>query len=385
MYKKLSSFLLVLTFSISNLCFFTHNANAAELTEKDKKFAQVPYIAWQEMSKYNITSNINLNISIHASNNFSKDSINNFVKGVKKVADQYSGVFKQNDTIHLIFATNYEDASRLVKEVNLLMPDYESYNERHLLVAKENFVSSTRSMGGTSSRGCNVVNGKYGDRNNQVIPCPELNGGVIYWWDENPNAFQFEELTGGHEISHIVLTKLNKMSHYRVPDWIIEGTMQNISQSALTEVSNLKKEGTLFTPIPTWIPFEFGKNYDLAKMNGQSRSYGDDVYSIGGLAISLLVSEVGAKKFFEFMSKVGYPKKWEEFFLESFGFSAEDFYKKFSDYHAWYFYENGFQVIQSTNYFGSTKTKTTISCIKGKTTKKVTGVNPMCPGGYKKK
>lgn len=116
MYKKLSSFLLVLTFSISNLCFFTHNANAAELSEKDKKFAQVPYIAWQEMSKYNITSNLNLNISIHASNNFSKDSINNFVKGVKKVADQYSGVFKQNDTIHLIFATNYEMHLDLLKK-----------------------------------------------------------------------------------------------------------------------------------------------------------------------------------------------------------------------------------------------------------------------------
>ena len=32
-----------------------------------------------------------------------------------------------------------------------------------------------------------------------------------------------------------------------------------------------------------------------------------------------------------------------------------------------------------------TTTKTTITCIKGKTTKKVTGVNPTCPSGYKKK
>jgi hypothetical protein len=28
---------------------------------------------------------------------------------------------------------------------------------------------------------------------------------------------------------------------------------------------------------------------------------------------------------------------------------------------------------------------TTISCIKGKLTKKVTGINPKCPAGYKKK
>ncbi|MEY3893909.1 MAG: hypothetical protein RIR78_687, partial [Actinomycetota bacterium] len=29
--------------------------------------------------------------------------------------------------------------------------------------------------------------------------------------------------------------------------------------------------------------------------------------------------------------------------------------------------------------------KTSISCVKGKTTKKVTAVNPKCPIGYKKK
>jgi hypothetical protein len=31
------------------------------------------------------------------------------------------------------------------------------------------------------------------------------------------------------------------------------------------------------------------------------------------------------------------------------------------------------------------KKKSTISCVKGKTTKKVTGVSPKCPTGYKKK
>lgn len=30
-------------------------------------------------------------------------------------------------------------------------------------------------------------------------------------------------------------------------------------------------------------------------------------------------------------------------------------------------------------------TKTTITCVKGKTTKNVTGLNPKCPSGYKKK
>ena len=34
---------------------------------------------------------------------------------------------------------------------------------------------------------------------------------------------------------------------------------------------------------------------------------------------------------------------------------------------------------------GKTTTKTTITCVKGKITKKVTGVNPKCPSGFKKK
>ena len=33
----------------------------------------------------------------------------------------------------------------------------------------------------------------------------------------------------------------------------------------------------------------------------------------------------------------------------------------------------------------TTPKKTTITCVKGKTTKKVTGVSPKCPSGYKKK
>ena len=140
---------------------------------------------------------------------------------------------------------------------------------------------------------------------------------------------------------------------------------------------------SIFNPAPKWIPLEKGKSYDLSKLDNQNS--GDERFSIGTLAISLLISEVGAKKVFDFMSVVGFPRQWKDVFLESFGFSAEDFYKKFSDYHSWYFYENGFDVIQGTNYLGSASKKTTISCIKGKTTKKFTGVSPKCPAGYRKK
>ena len=85
---------------------------------------------------------------------------------------------------------------------------------------------------------------------------------------------------------------------------------------------------------------------------------------------------------------MGYPKDWKSDFSSVFGFSVEDFYKKFSDYHSWYFYEGGFEKIQNNAYFVVEKSKpvkSIITCVKGKTTKKVTGLTPKCPKGFKKK
>ena len=383
MSKRVVAFVSILTMWFST-SISPVNANAAEKTDINRIFAQVPFIAWQEISKYKIASNINVNIKVHASSDFSETSKNHFLKGVRSTLNQFVGVFKPNDTIHVILATNYDDAYRFIKEINTLMPNYEAFNERHLSVAKDNFSRFQKSMGGTSSRNCFVKGGAYGDQGNQVVACPNLDGGVIYWWDATPEKFQLEEAVGSHEMAHIVLSKLNKMNHFRVPDWLIEGTMHSIGLSTVTSISNLKKEGTLFNPSPRWTPVEFGKNYDLAKMNHQNSSAGDDVFSIGTLAISLLISEVGAKKFFDFMKEVGYPMKWEDTFLTSFGFSADEFYKKFMDFHAWYYYENGYLIIQNTEYIKSAIPKTTITCVKGKTTKKVSGTTPKCPAGFKK-
>ena len=155
-----------------------------------------------------------------------------------------------------------------------------------------------------------------------------------------------------------------------------------------TTKDRLKAMPSLFTPVPSWTPLENGKSYDLSILENENSLQSRDTYSIGTLAISLLISEVGAKKVFDFMSVVGFPRQWKDVFLESFGFSAEDFYKRFSDYHSWYFYQNGFQTIQSTNYLPIASKKVspkTINCANGKTTKKVSGTNPKCPKGYKVK
>ena len=362
-------------------------ANSANLSEKDKKYAQVPFLAWNEIINYKVASTNKVKIQVHASKNFDEKVKKLFVKGAQSSADQFSSVFKPNDTIHLILATNYDDAVKLINDVKPLLPSYESFTQRHLLVAKDIFtgvVPRPAKNGGTSSRNCYYQGGPQGDTGgSQITPCPELDGGVIHWFDTNPESdYKIAENNGSHEVMHIVFSKMNKMNHYRVPDWIIEGVIQSISLATITKKENLTNMPSIFNPAPRWIPLENGKSYDLSKLDNQNS--GEERFSIGTLAISLLISEVGAKKVFDFMSVVGFPRQWKDVFLESFGFSAEEFYKRFSDYHSWYFYHNGFEVIQSTNYLGSANSKKTISCTKGKTTKKFTGANPKCPAGYRK-
>ena len=355
------------------------SSTAAELSERDKKYIQVPFRAWNEIINYKIPSDNKVQIQIHASKNFDEKAKLLFAKGVQSSVDQFAGVFNPGDTIHLILATNYDDAIKFTDEVIAELPEYAEYKTRHLNVAKNNFISQVSSFaGGTSSRGCLYPGSQLGDKGgSQLTTCPELKGGAIYWFGSQPPNLEIVESIGNHEAMHLVFSNLNKMNHYRVPDWIIEGTIHSISLAKVTKNGNLTNNPSLLQPAPKWVPLEDKKQFDLSKLDNQNS--GDESFSIGTLAITLLFSEFGAKKVFDFMSVVGFPRQWKDVFLESFGYSAEDFYKKFADYHAWYFYENGFNKIQGTY---SSKT---ISCIKGKTTKKVSGTNPKCPKGYKVK
>ena len=368
-------------FISSSLLLFScsYPTNAAELSEIDKKYIQVPYLAWNEIINYKIPSDNKVQIQIHASKNFDEKAKLLFAKGVQSSVDQFAGVFKPGDTIHLILATNYDDAIKFTDEVIAELPEYAEYKTRHLNVAKNNFISQVSSFaGGTSSRGCLYPGSQLGDKGgSQLTTCPELKGGAIYWFGSQPPNLEIVESIGNHEAMHLVFSKLNKMNHYRVPDWIIEGTIHSISLAKVTKNGNLTNNPSLLQPAPKWVPLEDKKQFDLSKLDNQNS--GDESFSIGTLAITLLFSEFGAKKVFDFMSVVGFPRQWKDVFLESFGYSAEEFYIKFADYHAWYFYENGFNKIQGTY---SSKT---ISCIKGKTTKKVSGTNPKCPKGYKVK
>jgi len=360
-------------------------AFATELSGQVKNYIDVPFKAWNEITNYKKSNNNSINIQVHSSTVFDENSKTLFVRGIRSTLNQFSEVFDTGATIHVVLATNLADATSFVKKINLILPGYEHYNQRHLSQAKDAFSgNSTSFAGGTSSRGCWFQGSPYGDNGNNVEPCPKLNGGVVYWFDPNPARVYWAESIGSHEVSHIAISKLNAMSHFRVPDWIIEGTMQAIGLATVTNKLNLKSEGTLINPIPKWQ--QTGKKYDLGTLDSQNSN--EDRFTIGTLAVSFLLSEFGADKYFDFISKVGYPNNWKDVFLKSFGYSVEDFYIKFSDFHEWYYYKGGSRMILNTNYLSDISKglgSKTITCIKGKTTKKVRGVTPKCPKGFKKK
>jgi len=379
MNKRLIAFLSVLSLTVP-----MDISNSANLTEKDKKYAQIPYIAWNEFASLSRLSDQKVKVIVHSSTSVDQDSKVLYQSGIENLLNKFSQVYAKDDTFHIIMASNYSDAERLISKVNFELPNYIEYNKRHLSVAKDNLIDGKISFsGGTSSRGCFYPGSIYGDKGNSVTPCPELKGGVIYFFNSNPSQITWIERVGAHEAMHLVMSKINPMSHYRVPDWIIEGTIEGISFAQITNSQNYKQQNYFFNPTPKWRPLIEGQPYELSNLDNQNS--GDDRFSIGFLATSLLISEVGMDKYYKFISTMGYPKDWKSDFMAVFGFSAEDFYKKFRDYHSWYFYENGFEVIQGTNYLGITNKKTTITCIKGKTIKKVSAVNPKCPKGYKKK
>jgi hypothetical protein len=357
------------------------------LSEKDKRFIEVPFKAYKEWGKLSIPSEHKVRIKVHSSATFDEKSKILYRKGIENLLNKFSGIYDKDDNFHIVFASNYSDAERLIEELNSELPNYAEYNKRHLSIAKENLMEGKNSFsGGTSSRGCFFQGSKYGDQGNSVNACPDLQGGVIYFFHPNPSIISWTERVGAHEAFHLIMSKVNPMSHYRVPDWIIEGTIEGISFAQVTNSQNYKMPNHFFNPTPIWRPSIVGQPYDLSKFEYQNG--GDDRFSIGFLATSLLVSEVGIDKYFKFISTTGYPKDWKNDFRTEFGFNVDDFYQKFREYHSWYFYEGGFEKIQQQVYFASERPKfksSSIICHKGKTTKKITGVVPKCPAGFKKR
>jgi hypothetical protein len=368
------------------------SVNAADSSERTSKFLQIPYKAWNEFKAFQNVSSVKVKVKMHASQNYDSKSKMLYQKGYEDVLNRFSNYFDSNDTFHIIMAGNYDDAVKFTDEVIAELPEYTEYKTRHLSMAKNNFTGQASSFsGGTSSRGCIYSGSKYGHQGSTQIPCPQLKGGVIYFYNANPKDVKWIERIGAHEAFHLVMSKINPMSHFNVPEWIIEGTIEAISFATVTNSNNYKDKNYFFNPTPEWNRMGSREGYDLDLLDYPKGQMSDEKFSIGFLAISLLTADVGVKKLFEFISIFGFPRDWKKDFNEVFGFSAQEFYEKFKDYHYWYFYDGGYDLIQNYRYFPQATSKTTstkkitITCTKGKNVKKVTGSDPNCSVGFRKK
>ena len=420
--KKIVSLLLFVSIVSSAI---PHQAQA---DSRDNQYSQVLYKAWGNYLSYT-TPNDSITIKIHSSSNIPQGAIKSFSDGVRWTLNSYGSNFSTTDVFHLIFASNYSDSQKLIKEVNEELLNYEAYNIRHLSIAKSYFdiPDFSTPAGGTSSRGCNYDGSPYGNFQGQIKPCPSLKGGAIYAFG-TPKAFEdnFSNLftIGAHEGFHLVLTKMNPYSHYTVPEWIIEGVCQSIGLTASTTDSDQFSKGSMLNPTPSLDPYSQKNPYDLTRLEHGSGQ--PERFAIGVLATDFLLSKSNAKTLFEFLTNMNNPNPWEVEFEKSFGFSKSIFYEDFKDFHNWY-YSKGISIIRSTKFppllnpapapqlspaanpesspisspgrnrvepnnsptvkaaKAIQKKARTITCIKGKLVKKVTSINPKCPTGYKKK
>lgn len=133
----------------------------------------------------------------------------------------------------------------------------------------------------------------------------------------------------------------------------------------------------------------------------------ENAYALGSMAAEALVASFGQEQMVKFYLSSAATGDWKKSFQSIFGLSVNTFYEKLTPYIASQFTESNFPLptpaISSTPKPAATASpsqsatpvvvvsksplpkKITIACVKGKSIKKVTGINPKCPIGYKKK
>lgn len=143
-----------------------------------------------------------------------------------------------------------------------------------------------------------------------------------------------------------------------------------------------------------------------------------NAYALGSLAAEALVAVKGQEGMVNFYKSSARTGDWRISFQEAFGIPVDTFYEKLTPYLASQFNETSFKYATSepTSSAGtpspissqtptptatpipastplpsptasakSTTKKLTITCVKGKVTKKVTAIKPKCPAGFKKR
>ena len=142
----------------------------------------------------------------------------------------------------------------------------------------------------------------------------------------------------------------------------------------------------------------------------------ENAYALGSIAAEALVAVKGQEGMNNFYKASARNGNWRASFQEAFGLSVDSFYEKLTPYLASQFNRNNFVYAtptptpsvspitptpaptptpQQLNISPSASPTTskviaapkliTITCVKGKTIKKIKGVSPKCPAGYKKK
>ena len=242
-----------------------------------------------------------------------------------------------------------------------------------------------------------------------------------------------------HEYTHFMeMNYKNWMAHTRGkgigtrnPCWIEEGFATfygfAVGSNSIDTSGKLRREfttnlissydrnrnnpvGTLAKSIMAGNPDETKRLFGLLENTPWPCDDTETAYAVGSIAAEALVAvkgQVGMNNFYKASARTG---DWKASFHEAFGISVDSFYEKLTPYLASQFNATNFKYetaspspvptlspsTMPTNSSSPSPTaviaspkvtirKTTLTCIKGKTIKKISAVSPKCPTGYKKK
>jgi hypothetical protein len=235
--------------------------------------------------------------------------------------------------------------------------------------------------------------------------------GSSYFYASDPNlpTYPSDPVVAPHELTHELQASINKGVNMRNPVWLCEGGAQVVGAAMSVYQSKEFWAGGGREQWSERIPA--GRTIaDLKMMEGEDpngseyttgAALSEYLIAWGGFSNSLLVNQISYK-----LHNPDTMSAFRQAFKLVYGQSLDDFYTQalpYINYVAANPKMSDSTNAQATSFIterlgsikvAATKTTvtkavatkmTTVSCVKGKQTKKVTAVKPVCPTGYKKK
>lgn len=153
--------------------------------------------------------------------------------------------------------------------------------------------------------------------------------GSEYWASMSP-ALRMQVVI--HEFVHIYQRDTLGYGRDVSPMWFIEGMAEYVAFSALADVGLIEHDAV--EDFQTWAITYGGDAPELEDLEAIEDFQGSEgpVYSLGHMAVSLLLGDEPSERLTEYLDAVDGGTKWRVAFEEVFGLEVDEFYAEFDDW-----------------------------------------------------